>query len=61
MRLESSPKAQHYREEAARIRLDAARFTGEGVRRQLLDIAAQYERMADSLDCHAAIGPLQAN
>jgi len=47
------PTAQYYREKAARIRLDAARFTDEKNRQQLLDIAAQYDRLADSLDLHA--------
>ena len=50
---------QHYRKEAARIRLDAKRFTGEDIRHQLLDIADQYERLAESLDLHAANGLLQ--
>jgi len=53
MRSEPAPTAQHYREEAARIRIDAARFTDEQNRQQLFDIAAQYDRMADSLDLHA--------
>lgn len=49
----SPPTAQHCREEAARIRLGAVHFTAAAIRRQLLDIAAQYERLADSLDLHA--------
>jgi hypothetical protein len=47
-------KAQRLRAEPGRIRIGAARFTGEEIRRQLLDIAAQYERLAESLDFHAA-------
>ena len=46
------PNAQRYREEARRLRRDAERFTHENMRRQILDIAAQYDRLADSLDLH---------
>jgi hypothetical protein len=42
-------EAQHYREEAARVRLDAARFIDERHRQHLLDIAAQYDRLAADL------------
>lgn len=39
--------AQHYREDAERIRRDAKRAVDQDVRRQLLDIAEQYEKLAD--------------
>jgi hypothetical protein len=42
--------AQRYREEAERVRRDAEHITDQIIRRQLLDIAAQYERLADNLD-----------
>jgi hypothetical protein len=48
--MRSASKAQHYRAESARVRLDAARFTDEQHRRQLLDIAAQYDRLAADLE-----------
>jgi F0F1-type ATP synthase membrane subunit b/b' len=47
-------KAQHCREEAARIRDSAERFTDKKIRRQMLDIAAQYDRLAESLTFHVA-------
>ena len=54
-------KAQRLRAEAERILIDAARFTSEENRRQLLNIAAQYDRLAESLDLHAASRLLQSN
>jgi hypothetical protein len=42
------PNAQHYRAEARRIRRDAKRITDGALCRQLLDIAAQYDRLADN-------------
>jgi hypothetical protein len=41
---------QKYRLEAKRLRLEAESATSPTIRRQLLDIAAQYERLAVSLD-----------
>jgi hypothetical protein len=41
---------QKYRLEAKRIRLEAETTSSPEIRRQLLDIAAQYERLAVSLD-----------
>jgi hypothetical protein len=46
--------AQHYRKEAARLRADVQRFSDENIRRQIIEIAAQYDRLAGSLDFHAA-------
>jgi hypothetical protein len=55
--MQSASRAQHYREEARRIRRDAEGSTTEDeIRRQMLDIAAQYDRLADSADLHAKIG-----
>jgi len=44
-RIESS--VQCLRDEARRIRRDAERITGEETRRQMLDVAAQYEDLAE--------------
>ena len=44
MRSESADK---YRKEAARIREEAEHARAPNVRRQLLDIAAQYDRLAE--------------
>jgi hypothetical protein len=46
-------KAQQLRAEAERVRLNAEHFAGQEIRLQLLDIAAQYDRLAESLDLHA--------
>jgi hypothetical protein len=54
-------KAQRLRAEAERVRIDAARITSGEIRRQLLNIAAQYERLAESLDFHAACRLLHSN
>jgi len=53
--------AQGYREEAARLRADVRRFSDENIRRQIIEIAAQYDRLADSLDVHAASRLLHSN
>jgi hypothetical protein len=46
-------EAQRYREKALRIRGDAESFKDEHMRRQMLDIAAQYDRLADDLEGQA--------
>jgi hypothetical protein len=53
------PNAERYRTEAARLRVDAERFTDENMRQRILDIAAQYDRLADSLDLHGIIYSLR--
>jgi hypothetical protein len=40
--------ARRLRDEAWRIRHDAEHITDEKIRRQLLNIAAQYDRLAES-------------
>jgi hypothetical protein len=50
MRSDPPPNAQHYRDLARRIRRDAERATSDEVRRQLLNIAAQYETLAENLE-----------
>jgi hypothetical protein len=40
----------HYHEEAARIRREAKIVASEQVRLQLLDIAHQYDLLADSVE-----------
>jgi hypothetical protein len=50
MRSEPPSKAQHYREEARRIRLAAARSTNDNTRQQILDVADQYDALAESLE-----------
>jgi hypothetical protein len=44
----ASLSVQLFRKEASRIRRDAERVTGEEIRRQMLDIAAQYDVLAES-------------
>jgi len=39
--------AQRLRDEARRIRHDAAYFTGTEIRRQMLNVAAQYDVLAE--------------
>jgi hypothetical protein len=43
-----SARADKYREEAARLRREAEDMKHSENRQQLLDIAAQYDRLADS-------------
>lgn len=50
MRSDTLPNAQHFREEAHRIRSDAEHVTDEMVRNKLLDIAGQYDKLAESVD-----------
>jgi hypothetical protein len=50
MRSEPPSKAQHYREEARRIRLAAARSTNDNTRQQLSNVADRYDRLAESLE-----------
>jgi hypothetical protein len=49
--MRSAPlKAEHYREEAARLRQTAKHITDERIREQVLDLAAQYDRLAADLE-----------
>jgi hypothetical protein len=41
--------SQHYREEAARVRREAKIVANEEVRLQLLNIAQQYDLLADGI------------
>ena len=45
-----SARADKYREEAARLRREAEDTKHPENRQQLLDIAAQYDRLADSAE-----------
>jgi len=45
-----SARADKYREEAARLRREAEDMKHSENRQQLLDIAAQYDRLADSAE-----------
>ena len=49
-RSEPSARAQRLRAEAQVIRRDAERTTAADTRRQLLNIAAQYDRLAESAE-----------
>jgi len=49
MRSDPPPNAENYREEARRIRRDAGRINDEKTRQQMLEIAAQYDRLALNL------------
>jgi hypothetical protein len=42
--------ADQYRARVQIVRSTADKMTGETIRQQLLDIAAQYERLADSME-----------
>jgi hypothetical protein len=49
--MRSTPqKAEHYREGAARLRQTAKHITDEKFRQQILDLAAQYDRLAADLE-----------
>ena len=50
MPLEPPPNAQHYRDEARRICREAEHIKDENRRRQMLGIAAQYDRLALNLE-----------
>ena len=41
---------QYYRDEAARLRREAEAMTLEAIRRQVLDIAAGYEGLAETVE-----------
>jgi hypothetical protein len=45
-----SARADKYREEAARLRREAEDMKHSENRQQLLDIAGQYDRLADSAE-----------
>jgi hypothetical protein len=47
------PDSAHYREIAHRLRELARGCRFPGARRELLDLAASYERRADHLECRA--------
>jgi hypothetical protein len=42
--------ARHYRQEAERLRREAETMTNASVRDRLIDIARQYEMLADSIE-----------
>jgi hypothetical protein len=42
--------AQKYRNEAAKLRRDAEKVLSPVIKRQLLEIAARYERLAKSIE-----------
>jgi hypothetical protein len=44
------PTPQKYRDEAKRLRLEAAFVASPEVSRQMLDIAGQYDRLAASIE-----------
>lgn len=46
----ASLSVQHFRDEARRVRRDAAHFTSTEIRRQMLDVAAQYDVLAEGED-----------
>jgi len=50
MRSDPPPNAVYYREEARRIRREAEHVKDEKTRRQMLDIADQYDRLALNLE-----------
>jgi hypothetical protein len=49
--MEPPTTAEEYRREAERVRMLADAALSEEVRRQLLDVARQYERLARSAEC----------
>jgi hypothetical protein len=55
VRSEPRSNAQRYREEARRIRGDAERIADEKTRRQMLDVAAQYDKLAEDLETDAVL------
>ena|SRR5690349_17279721 len=50
----AQPHGEHYREIARKLRVLAREFRFPGARHELLDLAARYERRADSLDARSA-------
>jgi hypothetical protein len=50
MRSEQALDAQRYREKAQHLRLNAGSFADEKMRQQILDIAAQYDQLAETLE-----------
>lgn len=48
------PDSEHYREMGRKLRELAREFRFPGARQELLDLAARYERRADSLDARSA-------
>jgi hypothetical protein len=46
--------SEHYREMASKLRELARHFRFPGARKELLDLAARYERRADNLDARNA-------
>jgi hypothetical protein len=43
-------RAQYYRDEAARLRRDADAITHQMIRRQVLDVAADYDGLAETVE-----------
>jgi hypothetical protein len=50
MQSEQALNAQRYREKARHLRLNAGSFIDEKMRQQILDIAAQYDELAATLE-----------
>jgi hypothetical protein len=48
--------SEHYREMAQKLRELAREFHFPGVRKEILSLAARYERRADNLDARSAAG-----
>jgi len=46
-------KAKRYREIAAKARADAEKLTVPQAKQVLLDVAADYEKLADTLDANS--------
>ena len=50
MDMDKVPTAAHYRESAEEIRRLAERSRSEAIRRELLELAERYERLAEHVD-----------
>jgi hypothetical protein len=53
----STLRAANYREEARRLREDAVNAIDDDARNQMLNIAAQYEHLALTVEMHARLYP----
>jgi len=50
---EETPKAKQFRKKAAEARAEAEKMTMTQAKQMLLEVAANYERLADTLDANA--------
>jgi hypothetical protein len=48
--MSDSPRAQRYRDQAKKIRGQAAADSSKDIREQLLEVARQYDMLADSAE-----------